>query len=86
PERRDCLPQHCETPPGGTGPPAADQIEKGVFHEHRPHVPRQQEGADGAVLHRLRRHPVPPQHLRHQHHWPHGGRRHGPECPLLPVL
>ena len=29
------------------------RIEKGVFHEHRPDVPRQQEGADGAVLHRL---------------------------------
>ena len=64
----------------------ADQIEKGVFHEHRSHVPRQQERADGAVLHRLRRDSLPPQHLRHQYHRPHGGGRHRAECPLLLVL
>ncbi len=38
--RRGCLPQHCETPPGGTGPSAADQIEpKGDLHEYCSHVP-----------------------------------------------
>ena len=33
------LSQYRQTPPGGTGPPAADQIEKGASHEYRPHVP-----------------------------------------------
>ena len=39
PERRARLPEYRQTPPGGTGPPAADQIEKGASHEYRPHVP-----------------------------------------------